>query len=295
MHWLNKSGLVTIAAAVGGVLIHQKYIAYREAAVAKEVAITKLNSGFSKLVDTQWTLNDVRDFLESLPQSDIEELGDLTGKNGADAKQLTYHLLWLSSSAFTYPFKNKDNGDYQTEILFWAAQKNGVSVSDDLSSFRIERRILEYKFEQIWDRLTPQQRTELLGKIKISDLSNSQKATLAIKSGTDAFATLSATMAFSEFAFYSTMSTVMTTTAGFLKIVLPFSAGAGAAGTACLFGGPVGWGIAIIAGTGAAVWMSAPDADKTTAFILALHTIKARQAQEIVQKIEKLGGKAPVI
>jgi len=291
--------LLTIAIVVGALYAYKKYDAYQKAVIeaeaARQAALKKLNLEFSNLVDTKWSLNDVQIFLQSRTQSDLNKLGELTGKSGGTAEQLAYHLLWLSSSAFTYPFKDKNKVDYHTEILRWAAEKNGVFAADGLSSFRIERRILEFKFAQIWDRLNPQQRTELLNKMKVSGFSDNQKTALVAGTGAAALTALSATVAFSGFAFYTTMSTVMATTAGFFGVTLPFSAYMGASSTACFLSGPVGWSIALVAGTGAAVWAAAPNADKTTAFIVALHALKASQAAEIAEKIQKLGGTVPVI
>ena len=62
-----------------------------------------------------------------------------------------------------------------------------------------------------------------------------------------------------------------------------------------MLSGPIGWGIALVAGTGAAIWAAAPDADKTTAFILALHDYKAKRAEEIAKKIQDLGGEVAAI
>ena len=230
--------LITFALVVGSVWIYRYATGANEA--ERQAALGKLNLEFSELVRTEWMLNDVQVFLESLPQSDLKELGDLTGESGATAERLAKHLMWISSSTFTYPFKDVNKVNYQTDILLWAAQENGLDTSDSLSSFLVERRIYENNFAQIWDRLTPQQRTELLNKMQVSGLSDSQKAALVAGSGAAAVTALSATVAFSGFAFYTTMSTVIATSAGLLGITLPFGVYSGASSTVAVLSGPIG-------------------------------------------------------
>jgi len=227
--------------------------------------------------------------------SDLKELGDLTGESGANAEKLTKHLMWLSSSKFTYIFKDKDNVNYHPDILLWAAHENKVDTFGLSSSFQIERSILENKFAQMWNRLTPQQRTDLLSKMRVNGWSDNQKAAVAAGSGAAAVTALSATVAFSGFAFYTTMSTAIATSAGLLGVTLPFSVYTGAASTVAALSGPIGWSIALVAGTGAAIWAAAPNADKTTAFILALHIYKARRAEVIATQIHKIGGEIVTI
>ena len=273
----------------GGILIYKITIS------EKEAELRKLTQEFSELVSAEWTINDVQLFLESLPMSDLNELGDLTDKSGATAKDLANHLVWLSSSKLIYLFKDKNDVDYQTEILLWAAEENGVDASGLSSSFLVERLLFEKKFAQIWDRLTTQQRIDLLDTMNVSGLSDNQKAALVAGSGAAAVTALSATVAFSGFAFYTTMSTVIATSAGLLGITLPFGVYSGASSTVAVLSGPIGWGLALVAGTGAAIWATAPDADKTTAFILALHTYKAKRADEIKKQIQHLDGEVPAI
>ncbi len=337
--------LLIVALVVSGIWIYKKT---NES--ARQAILAKLNLEFSQLVSTAWTLNDVQVFLESLPQSELKELGDMTGKSGATPEQLANHLMWLSNSSFTYPFKDKNEVSYHTDILLWAAQKNGVAASvvlraceniasllrtplcgcgsvaprenfghltrqtplfsrsapclarkstpsrlpsifsQALSSFQVERRLFEKKFAQTWDHLNPQQRTELLKHMNVSGFSDSQKAALIAGTGAAAVTALSATVALSGFAFYTTMSTAIAASAGLLGVTLPFSVYAGASSTVAVLSGPIGWSIALVAGTGAAIGAAASNVEKTTEFILALHSYKARRAEEIAKKIQNLGG-----
>lgn len=244
-----------------------------------------LKREYEHIIQDKWTLDDVETFLRSLPQSDLREFGNLVARDNASAEELTKHLIWLSSSTFTYPFKDKNNVDYHKDILSWVAEENGVGVSGSYSSFYLERSVLESKFAQIWETLTPEQRTELLKNHVFDGLSDSEKKALVAGTGAAAIGVLSATVAFSGFAFYTAMSSVMAASAGLLGVTLPFSVYTGASSTVAALSGPVGWGIALIAGTGAAIWAAAPNPEKTAAFILALHTYKAKRAYEIARRL----------
>lgn len=260
----------------------------------RQAQLKHLYAKWAQLVDSKWNVQDVTAFLESLAPEKKKQLSDLVGKPGGNPKELAYHLLWVSSSAFTYPFKDPNTADYHNEILIWAARKNDVTTTD-LSSFRIERELMKKRFSQLWDRLDGKQRTELLDKLKVTGLSTQQKAAIISGSGSAALGVLSTTVAFGGFAFYTTASTTLATAAGLLGITLPFDIYAGTASTVAILSGPVGWGIALVGGTGAVVWATAANEEKTTAFVLAIHALKAERAEEIAKQINSLGGTVPTI
>ena len=141
---------------------------------------------------------------------------------------------------------------------------------------------------KIGSNSTPNSGTALLDKLTDGGLTDSQKAAIAAGTGAAALSALSATVAFSGFAFYTTMSTAIATSAGLLGVTLPFSVYAGASSTVAVLSGPIGWSIALVAGTGAAIWATAPNVEKTTKFILTLHSYKAKQAQRIPKQIQDL-------
>ena len=98
--------------------------------------------------------------------------------------------------------------------------------------------------------------------------------------GGAAVAALGVTVAFTGFAFYTTMSVVMCTVAGWFGITLPFAAYAGASTTIAALSGPIGWCIAGVAVAGGAIYAAWPSADKTAAFVMQLHFIKAQQLKQ---------------
>jgi uncharacterized protein YaaW (UPF0174 family) len=191
-------------------------------------------------------------------------------------------LLWVANSKLWYPTSSSENIDYH-KIVRWVAGKKGIDSEqvDALPTFELERKIVEKYFADIWDKLTPKQREELLKKIEEETHSKiGNKGAIALMGGGAAVAALGVTVAFTGFAFYTTMSVVMCTVAGWFGITLPFAAYMGASGTVALLSGPIGWGIAVVAVTGGAIWGAWPSADKTAVFIMQLHFIKAQQLKQ---------------
>jgi uncharacterized protein YaaW (UPF0174 family) len=85
---------------------------------------------------------------------------------------------------------------------------------------------------------------------------------------------LSATAAFSGFAFYTTMSVTIATVALAAGVTLPFVAYAGASTLVGVLSGPVGWAIMGMAALGGAALAGRADPQKTTALIAQLHALK---------------------
>lgn len=188
-------------------------------------------------------------------------------------------LLWNCCNKLRYHGLDNTKVDYHKEALQWVCGKHDLSKVqiDTLSTFDLEKKFVEKYFEEIWDKLTPEQRTELLGKIETSSKSTiANKAGIAAMSGGAAIAALGTTVAFTGFAFYTTMSTVIATVAGWVGATLPFAAYTGASTTVAVFAGPVGWCIAGAGLLGGAVAAGWPDSQKTANFIITVHLIKSK-------------------
>ncbi|MEZ4731397.1 MAG: hypothetical protein R3E79_30125 [Caldilineaceae bacterium] len=121
--------------------------------------------------------------------------------------------------------------------------------------------------------MSVEQRQELLNKIdpngKIKD-----KAAIAALTGSGAIAVLSTSVAFSGFAFYTSMSVAISTVAGFFGLTLPFAAYTGASSVVAFLSGPVGWAIAGIAALGGIALAGRANVTKTSAFISQIHALK---------------------
>lgn len=183
-------------------------------------------------------------------------------------------IVWQSSNILSYPFKSIDEIDYHS-IVSWCAQSVGVDATTTsfTSTFDLEQVIVKKQFSDLWDKLTSDQRIELLNKIdpgnKIKD-----RAALAAMSGAAALAALSTTVYFSGFAFYTTMSVVISTVAGWFGITLPFVAYTTASSTVAILAGPIGWAIGAVLLAAAVAWTGRANVKKTTAAVMQLHALK---------------------
>ncbi len=198
-------------------------------------------------------------------------------------------LLWVAYSKLRYQMLCSENINYH-EIVQWVAKKKGLDRNQvaALPTFQLERKLAEKYFADIWDKLTPAQREELLKRIEQE--TNSQianKAGIVLMGGGAAVAALGATVAFAGFAFYTTMSVVMCTVAGWFGITLPFAAYMGASSTVAVLAGPIGWCIAGGAIAGGAIYTALPSPDQTAAFVLTLHCIKAQKLEQQKQQQQK--------
>lgn len=214
----------------------------------------------------------------------------LRGKN-ADINDILTQLLWISSHWLPYMFRDEWSIDYHG-LVQWCAQKFKIAGKDieTLPTFFLERKLMEELFKQLWDKLTVQQREELLRKIDKSGAIQ-DKAAIAALSGAAALGTLSATVILSGFAFYTAMSTVICAVAGFFGITLPFGVYMTASSTVALLAGPVGWVLAAILAIIGLALVGRANVQKTLVFVLTLHCIKAEHLQKEGYKEKDIFGK----
>ncbi|MDW8221429.1 MAG: hypothetical protein RMJ82_00585 [Gemmatales bacterium] len=197
-----------------------------------------------------------------------------------DVYDILKGLLWSSSHWLPYWWRSVRKIDYHG-LVQWCASKLGAATSSEinnLSTFALERKIMERLFIKVWDELEPEQRKELLCRIDKTECIK-DKAAVAALSGAAALATLSATVFFSGFAFYTTMSTVICTVAGFLGVTLPFAVYTTASSAVALLAGPIGWAAAAVLALAGLAVLGRADVNKTTAFVVALHCIKVQHLQ----------------
>ena len=234
----------------------------------------------------KWTPEDFYRFLTALPPDARltlkQSLGLLKPESKVsdlktadkDAQDIQKKVLQLSSNILIRPFKDASKLDYH-KLVVWASSKAGapMEVVQNGSTFFLERELYKLLFVQLWDKLNPQQRQDLLVKI---DPNGSIKDKAAIAAGTTAAAmtTLSATVAFSGFAFYTAMSATIAAVATAMGVTLPFAAYAGAATAIGVLAGPIGWAIAGLATLGGIALAGRADLQKTTAFIAQIHALK---------------------
>ena len=229
--------------------------------------------------DAIWTPNHFNEMLNHCDASRLTALEkslNLEPGGGAFYKRVVRikkDFIWESSHITEYLFKNVELVEYHKTVQ-WLAKKHGIAkdVREQESTFILERLIFEQIFHNLWEELTIQQRSELLKKIDTDGKLDIE--TLALMGGTTALATLATTVYFTGFAFYTTMTTVMYTVAGFLGATLPFGVYTAATTTIAFLSGPVGWAVICIGATGTLAHLGRADMRETTAFIIQVHSLK---------------------
>lgn len=237
-------------------------------------------------VQDKWTAEHLYEFLNALPEESllslkkalglVEEnasLAVLQGKS-KDVREIQKQALWVSSNILTYPFRDETVLDYHG-LVTWVAEEMELAATliDSKPTFFLERALQMQLFANIWDKLSIEQRQTLLQQIDPNDSIKDKAAVMAL-SGTGVIAVLSTTVAFTGFAFYTTLSVTISTVAGFLGIALPFAAYTGASSLVALLSGPIGWAIAGIAAVGGFALAGRANVNKTTAFITQIHALK---------------------
>lgn len=247
-------------------------------------------ASFVKL-DDRWDSEDLFAFLRALPPAAMLQLKqaqgllapdsteqDLLGLD-EDARDIQTLALRLSSSSLTYRFRDATELNYH-EMVSWVAKKVGVDkeLVESAATFGLEREVQKLVFAEIWDKLTVEERQDLLQQVdpkgKIAD-----KVALAAMGGSAALAVLSGTVAFTGFAFYTSMTAAIAAAASAVGVTLPFAAYAGATTAVGVLSGPIGWAIAGVAGLSAVLVVGRPNVQKSTALVAQIHALKVEALQ----------------
>ena len=223
-------------------------------------------------------------FNEVLPStvSDAIDKGFLN-EELISAKKIKQELLWRRYNKLNYLWHNEDKINYHYDIVKWVANKKGISKDqiNSMPTYALERKVAEKYFAKIWDKLTVEQKKELLAKIeKETDSSVGDIAAIASLSTAAAIATLSTTVAFTGFLFYTTMSTVICTVAGWFGATLPFAVYMGASSTVAAIGGPIGWVVGGLLIIGGGIFLAWREVDTVAAFVMTVNAIKAKHLEK---------------
>jgi uncharacterized protein YaaW (UPF0174 family) len=231
----------------------------------------------------RWGSDDLFRFMHALQEHHLVPFGKSLEIDGfeiiekpARLREIHRSILRQSSHIFTYPFKSVQNINYH-ELVVRCASKVGIPTKDAefVSTFDLERMILEKCFIDTWDNLTEEERVSLLEEIdKHGAIEN--KVALAALTGSVALTVLSATVYFTGFAFYTTMTVIIATVAGWVGVVLPFTAYMTATSTVAVLAGPIGWAVGAVLLAGAiGTWAGQADMRQTTATVMQIHAMKA--------------------
>jgi uncharacterized protein YaaW (UPF0174 family) len=231
----------------------------------------------------QWHSSDLLRFIQSLEESERKSLSKALEKNGdLIPEEILRELRWASSSVVVYPFKDKADFNYH-ELVQWTAKNLKNDSVESETTFSLEARMMEALFEELWDSLTQEQRIKVLTEID-KEGAIIDKAAIASLGGASALAALSATVYFTGFAFYTTMTTAMFTTAGFFGVTLPFAAYTSETSLVAVLSGPIGWAILAVATTAGIAMLGRANVRKTTAFVIQVHIIKIKKIIEAKQE-----------
>jgi uncharacterized protein YaaW (UPF0174 family) len=191
-----------------------------------------------------------------------------------DARSIQKQLLWLSSNVLAYPFKDATAFSYHEEVK-WIAEKAGVDDGTLRSgtTFRLESELHRLLFAEMWEKLSPEQRADLLQKLDPNGTIK-DRAAITSMSGAGALVALSGTVAFTGFAFYTTMSVTVASVAGAVGATLPFATYTGASATVGLLSGPIGWAIAGVSALGGLALAGRANVRKTAALVAEIHALK---------------------
>lgn len=191
-----------------------------------------------------------------------------------DARSIQKQLLWLSSSVFAYPFKDETALSYHEEVK-WIAKKAGVddAMLRSSTTFKLESELHRLLFAQMWEKLSPEQRADLLTKLDPNGTIK-DKAAITSMSGAGALVALSGTVAFTGFAFYTTMSVTVAAVASAVGATLPFATYTGASAAIGLLSGPIGWAIAGASALGGLALAGRANVRKTASLVAEIHALK---------------------
>ncbi len=237
----------------------------------------------------RWTADHFYDFLKALPADEMlalkKALGLLSAEadkkqlkgNDQDARDIQKYALKLSSNILLRPFRDEKKLNYHS-LVTWVCDKAEISKTliQVAPTFVLERELYKPLFADKWDKLTLQQRKDLLEKID-SDGEIVDKTAIAALGGAAALAILSTTVAFKGFAFYTAMSTAIATAAGLVSVTLPFAAYTAASTLVGILSGPAGWaiigGLTVIGGT---AFVGRADPLEATKLVNVLHMLKVK-------------------
>ena len=234
----------------------------------------------------KWMPSQLHSFIKALPKEARLTLKKSVGllpavatvawleTSDQDAKDIQKQVLWLSSNILTYPFKSASDQDYHS-LVNWVSVEAGVSnpIVNSAPTFTLERELFKMLFAQLWDKMTAKQREELLTKVDSAGLIKG-KAAVAAMGGAGALAALSTTVAFTGFAFYTTMSVAIASIASAVGVVLPFAVYGSAASLIGILTGPIGWAIMGLSAIGGMALAGRANLQKTTAFVAQIHALK---------------------
>jgi uncharacterized protein YaaW (UPF0174 family) len=241
----------------------------------------------------KWTEESLDSFLAHCSQERLLLIAQsLELKNNpVSIHEVKQQMIWISTNIVKYPFAN--SVQYH-QMAQWVGGKYGIDSNEiqSASTFKIEHRIMEKLFIQVWDKLTPDQRKQALEKIAATS-SVKIPASIALLGGSAALAAFSTSVGMAGFAFYTTMSSMICSALEVFGVVLPVAGGYTIlSSTVATLTGPIGWAIAALGASGALAIAGSANPAKCAAFIAQMHFIKVDalyKSNELSPVLQNLG------
>jgi len=225
------------------------------------------------------TIEEHNEFLDHLSREQQEALWKaLKGKEDASIPEnlgtakLNEELLWVTSHWLTYPFE--ETVDY-TAIVRWTAGKLDVPKAecDYATTFQLEHAICEKILAKMWDKLTSEEKAQVL---KESGVAPSNVGAYAALTGAGLITALGTSAALMGFPFYILMAKTAVVAA---SAILGTSAAATISAISILTG-PIGWTIAGVAATVGIFLIGRANAAKAAAYIIQVHVFKVMAMED---------------
>ena len=230
-------------------------------------------------------------FNEVLPETVIDAMyQEIIDPEDLSASAVRKALVWRAYNKTTYYFRGDSEIDYHG-VVQWTAKKSGV-ISEQVKSlptFLLENKIAEKYFEAIWDKLTHEQRIEILKHIEKEAGINLNVASIATMGGAAALATLQGVII--AYGFPVIAGTIGSWVVSLIfgsgwfvtHILAPLGYGAGwlsgaaATGIGTLITGPIGWAVTATIFAGSVFMMGSAEKETVSAFVMTVGLIKAQK------------------
>lgn len=189
-------------------------------------------------------------------------------------------IIWRAYNKLTYPLRSE--ADYH-EIVKWAAEKSNVSSEHvkALPTYMLEKKVAEKYFEDLWEKLNPEQRAELLKNMEKETGVNFDADTISLMGGAAAFTAIQgAIIAYGLPVIVMDVLTWLLSSNWLIAyFVFPTTIPimTGSSMLAWILTGPIGMTITGGLAVGGAFMLGRAEKETVSAFILTVHMIKAKK------------------
>ncbi|MBQ7193292.1 MAG: hypothetical protein IJR98_02865 [Synergistaceae bacterium] len=229
-------------------------------------------------------------FNEVLPDTVIDAMTKgIISSEALSTSAVRKALVWRAYNKTTYYFRGDSEVDYHG-IVQWVAGKSGVTQEQvkTLPTFSLENKVIEKYFEMVWEKLTYDQRAELLKQLEKESGIRIDVASISTMGGAAALATLQGVV------IAYGLPTVMGSIAAWIVSVIvgngwlatllaALGYGSGwltgmlTSGLGALVTGPIGLTVTASIVAGGVFMMGSAEKETVSAFVMSVGLIKAKK------------------